>query len=504
MWSDAANWTCNPRPAGVTTVIFNVPGAIPCTVNASATASCIVMGTNGPGGTLIITNTGSLVCGGTNANYIGNNSNALMVVEYGGSATFGAQLHIGFDVGSDGTLLMNGGAVSVSGLFDMGYQGGKGTAQIKGGTLNLAQFDDYASIQGASLLDITGTGKVVINGDHLLAMSYYISAGQTTNSSGAGLLVDYNIINVGKTTVYPSDLVLPPAQDVWNPAANPSGNGLWNESGNWTSLICPGDVTLVTFNVAGAIPCVVTSAATAGYISMGNSAGPGGTLIITNGGNLTTFANNWCAVGYSSNALMIVENGGWANFASHLWVGFNPGADGTLIIDAGTVWVGGMIGLGWNGGKGTIIITNGGRLIGRQWHPTASIQGESVLDITGTGTVVITGNYVSSISNYVSNGNITANGSPNVAYGFDPGANETTLQVAPPRQSIAGATASGGNVTLTYQTTAGLFYHIESTPSLSPAWWTPVAGSITNATGASVTFTFPTSGDPTFYRTVSP
>ena len=56
--------------------------------------------------------------------------------------------------------------------------------------------------------------------------------------------------------------------------------------------------------------------------------------------------------------LMIVD-GGSASFASHLWVGFSPGADGTLIIDGGTVEVWGMFGLGWNGGKGTVIITNG-------------------------------------------------------------------------------------------------------------------------------------------------
>ena len=505
LWSDAANWTCGPRPAGVTTVIFNVPGAIPCTVNASATADCIVMGTNGPGGTLIITNTGSLACGGTNATFIGYNSNALMVVANGASASFSAQLHIGFDAGSDGTLIMNGGAVSVAGLFDLGYQGGKGTAQIKGGTLNLSQLDDSMFIQGASVLDLPGTGKVVINGDHQLAMNYYISTGQITNSSGAGLGVDYNLINVGKTTVYPSDLVLPPTRVVWNPAANPSSTGLWNECANWTGGLCPGDVTVVTFNVLDAIPCTVTNAAIAGYVSMGDSGGPGGTLIITNGGSLTTGSGDSSAVGCSSKALMIVENGASASFGYHLWVGFNPTGDGTLIIDGGTVEVWGMFGVGWNGGKGIVIITNGGKLILHQWHPTDSIKGASVLNLTGTGTVVITGNQLTPIANYVSSGKIIANGGAGtVAYGFDSAANKTIIQVASPRQSVTSATVRGGNVTLTYQTTAGLFYHIESTPSLSPALWTPVAGSITNATGASVTFMFPTRGDQTFYRTVSP
>jgi hypothetical protein len=140
-----------------------------------------------------------------------------------------------------------------------------------------------------------------------------------------------------------------------------------------------------------------------------------------------------------------------------------------------------------------------------QWHPTDSIKGASVLNLTGTGTVVITGNYVTSVSNFVSSGKITANGGAGtVAYGYDSGANKTTLQVAPPQQSVTGVTASGGNTTLTYQTTAGHIYHIESTPGLPPTSWARVAGSTTNATGASVTFTFPAGSGRMFYRTVSP
>jgi hypothetical protein len=510
-WNDSTNWSCGSVPVSVTLVTFNVPSAIPCIVKATAWADSIDIGTNGPGGTLIVTNSGTLACIGTNANFIGNNSNALMVVENGTSATFGGPVRIGFDVGADGTLLMNGGTVSVAGMFDLGYQGGKGTAQIKGGTLNLARFDDIASMGGPSWtgvaqFDITGTGTVVLNADHSLAMNYYISTGQITNSSGAGLLVDYGIIHSGKTTVYPADLPLAPEQVIWNPALlNASDpNGLWNVSTNWNMPMCPGNATVVLFNVADAIPCIVTNAAVAGYVDMGTLAGPGGTLIVTNGGSLTTFANNWSAVGYDSNALMIVESGSSASFAGHLWVGFNAVADGTLTINGGTVSVGQMFGLGWNGGKGTAQINNG-TLNLAQWHPTDSIKGASSMNLTGTGTVLITGNYVTSISNFVAVGKITANGGAGtVVYGFDPVANKTAIQVAPPRQSVTGVAVSGGNTTLTCQTTAGHIYHIESTPSLSPTAWTRVAGTTTNAPGASVTFTFPAGSGQVFYRTVSP
>ena len=130
-----------------------------------------------------------------------------------------------------------------------------------------------------------------------------------------------------------------------------------------------------------------------------------------------------------------------------------------------------------------------------------------MLNVAGTGKVVITGNYVASVSNYVSSGQITANGGPNVFYFYDSGANKTTISAVllpAPQQSITAVSVSGGNVTITYQTTEQHTYHIEGTPSLSPTSWTPVAGSTNAATGAPVTFTFPMSGGQMFYRTVSP
>ena len=511
-WNEKTNWTGFVAPASVTKVTFNVVGAIPCTVTNAALADYVVMGDNGPGGTLIITNGGSLTPASTaNASIIGNNSNALMVVENGGSASFGYQLWIGLDPGSDGTLVMNGGTVSVADMFGLGWQGGKGTAVIKGGTLNLSQWSDFSSIQGDSVLDVSGTGKVVINGNYQQSVNDYILSGQITNHAGPGkVMVDYNNINVGKTTIYPSDIYLPPAQATWNPALNPDSNGLWNVSSNWSGGIIPGNVTFVYLNIPDAIPCIVTSAVPAGVVRIGLN-GPGGTLIITNGGSLV--CNNpdeWNSIAMNSpnTGLMVVENGGSASYANHLWIGFDAGTDGTLIMNGGTVTVGQMIGLGWNGGKGTARI-NGGTLNLSQWSENnpGSIAGNSSLNVAGTGKVVITGDHFNSISNYISAGKITANDGPNVFYSYDPGANKTTISAVllpPPQQSITAVSVSGGNVTLTYQTTAQQTYHVEGTPSLSPPSWTPVVGSTNTATGVPVTFRFPISGGQVFYRTVSP
>jgi len=235
--------------------------------------------------------------------------------------------------------------------------------------------------------------------------------------------------------------------------------------------------------------------------------GPGGTLIITNGGSLAcSSADEWNSIGMNNTGLMVVENGGSASFGNHLWVGFEPTADGTLIMNGGTVSVGQMFGLGWNGGKGTAQI-NGGTLNLSQLHPTDSIKGDSVLNITGSAKVVINGDQVIPVGNYVSAGKIKANGSPNVFYFYDAGANKTYVSAVllpAPQQSITAVSVSGGTVSITYQTTPQHTYHIEGSPSLSPATWTPVEGSTNVATGTPVTFTFPVGGEQKFYRTVSP
>jgi hypothetical protein len=278
-------------------------------------------------------------------------------------------------------------------------------------------------------------------------------------------------------------------------------------SSNWTGGVGPSNVTTVLFNVLDAIPCTVTNAAFARVMRIG-SGGPGGTLIITNGGSLACSGDDWNSIGMSATGLMVVENGGSASFGNHLWIGFDPTADGTLIMNGGTVSVAGMFGLGWSGGKGTALI-NGGTLNLNQWSASSpgSIVGASVLNVAGTGKVVINGNQFTSVSNYVSSGQITANGGPNVFYFYDAGANKTTISAVllpAPQQSITAVSVSGGNVSITYQTTYQHTYHIESTSKLSPTSWTPVAGSTNAATGAPVTFTFPAGSGPMFYRTVSP
>jgi hypothetical protein len=77
---------------------------------------------------------------------------------------------------------------------------------------------------------------------------------------------------------------------------------------------------------------------------------------------------------------------------------------------------------------------------------------------------------------------------------------------APQQKILSILVNNGGSVTLIYATTPGFLYHVEVTTSLSPASWTTLTGSPTNATGTAVMFTDPNpvSGGQRYYRTVSP
>jgi hypothetical protein len=77
----------------------------------------------------------------------------------------------------------------------------------------------------------------------------------------------------------------------------------------------------------------------------------------------------------------------------------------------------------------------------------------------------------------------------------------------PPALAILGISVNpDSSVTLIYATTPGFAYHIEVTTNLTPASWTTLSGSATNATGSSVTFTDTSApgNQQLFYRVGSP
>lgn len=294
---------------------------------------------------------------------------------------------------------------------------------------------------------------------------------------------------------------------VWNPAANPGGNGLWSESGNWTGGVVAGSTNKVVFNVSGARACVVNGAVNAGQVVAGDN-GPGGTLIITNGGSLATSGSpNWSAIGYNNTNLMVVENGGAVAFGYQLWIGFATNSDGTLLINGGTVTVTNMIGLGWNGGKGTARV-NGGTLRLFAWDAANSIKGASLLDI-GAGTVVINGNQLTSVDNFVTAGRITAyGGTGTVVRDYNvsnPGLTTITAtpgNVTPPTNGTGplSISLSLDNVVVSWPTQS-VYYALQSVTNLTTAAanWQRVTNQPVISNGV-VRVTLPRPGQAKFFR----
>ncbi|HVU07683.1 MAG TPA: glycoside hydrolase family 71/99-like protein [Verrucomicrobiae bacterium] len=295
----------------------------------------------------------------------------------------------------------------------------------------------------------------------------------------------------------------------WNPAGNshqPSDD-MWTTAGNWSGNTVPGAGYKAYFNT-GAAPCIVNSAVGGCQLSIGDG-GPGGAIIVTNGGSLSagdnTAGNNdnyaWTAIGYSSTGEMDIENGGSVTFNYHLWIGLNTGAVGTFIMNGGTASVAGAFGLGFSGGTGIAHI-NGGTLTLSQWSAN-SIQGSSsVLDIGG-GTVVIAGNQVASVNSFIASDKITAyGGNGTIVCNYNGTANTTVINAIansnPAGNPYLSIQLSGSNLVVSWPTNS-VYYGLQSTTNLvSPVVWQSLTNTAVTINGTNEVI-LPLSNQTTFF-----
>ena len=154
-----------------------------------------------------------------------------------------------------------------------------------------------------------------------------------------------------------------------------------------------------------------------------------------------------------------------ANFATHYFLTLNSGVGGSA--SPGSLW------------------TNGGAAVGIQ--ATAS-NGFAFKSWNGSG-------------------NSSYSGGSNPVLLTMSGAITQSATFLPPAQPFSGlAVNSQTGVTLTFGTVPGFGYYLETATNLAPAVWAPLAGSNTNATGNSATFTDTNSlaSPQRYYRSVSP
>lgn len=201
-WSDGANWTNDVPGVADGKAVFNVPDAAECLVGSAQSFNQFVQGDNAPGGVIRVGAGGSLATGSV-WSAVGYNNTAHMIVETGGSVTFGNHMWIGLLDGGVGTLDVIGGTVRVEEMTGLGWNGGTGFVNLIDGVLDLHNLNsgDLRSIGEGSLMDITG-GVLLMDGDQVGKIDAFVAAGRIVGYGGAGTInVDFDVTNAGRTTV---------------------------------------------------------------------------------------------------------------------------------------------------------------------------------------------------------------------------------------------------------------------------------------------------------------
>ncbi len=207
------------------------------------------------------------------------------------------------------------------------------------------------------------------------------------------------------------------AASIWQ-RETADGPGNWNDPLNWDAGGVPTSLTNVVrtaTNTEYLAEIQVTDAQTFGmalrhgYNELAQAT-VGPLLTIENGGTLSqsgaTPTRSY--VGYWSNAQMIVEAGGVFTTDHRLYLGYKPGATGTVDI-AGTVNVTSNKILIGDDGTGFLNVLDGGVLNVRNYL-SMTINSNSFLDIQGTGKVSAAGNYLTDAEALIAGGRIKGDG----------------------------------------------------------------------------------------------
>lgn len=232
-WNTPANWNLGYVPhilapdqvnnvkAGCKTVTGPV-------LLTGQTADSFQFTLGGTGGGILTFNGGTLAL----ADYLTMGANNTPTLENGTLVMNSGNLNITttFFVGQkgQGTVNMSGGNITVGGNLTIADTVGSiGDVNLCGGTISAAALLMNRSGGATALMNIGG-GILILNGDQTAAIDGFVSSGILIAYNGAGTIMkDYNITNLGKTTVW-GYLAIPKA-------TNPSPlNGATNLAANTT------------------------------------------------------------------------------------------------------------------------------------------------------------------------------------------------------------------------------------------------------------------------------
>lgn len=157
---------------------------------------------------------------------------------------------------------------------------------------------------------------------------------------------------------------------------------------------------------------------TTNSLRAGNNGGAAtGTLNVNDGGVVNVNGIFWTARTSGVTGNVNINSGGTVNVASHLWWGVT--GTSTVNITGTLNQTGGILGLGTEnastptGGVATVTVGDGGIFSLNNISSAAglpSIQAGSLIDITGTGQILLSGDFEAVLNDYVTAGKIVGEG----------------------------------------------------------------------------------------------
>jgi len=132
------------------------------------------------------------------------------------------------------TINMNGGDVNVGGNFYISQLAGSvADVNLSGGTITCATLSMGSAGGTGGRINLTNTGTLIINGDANATITPYITSGWIKAYGGVGVvMVDFNNVNPGKTTVWGT--VATKAENP-SPADGATGVSTWADL-SWTGM----------------------------------------------------------------------------------------------------------------------------------------------------------------------------------------------------------------------------------------------------------------------------
>ena len=216
LWSTLTNWDSGTVPTSNDKAqISMLPGAI--IANEGAVAKEVRIGVGDVGATGALTVDGGTLTEVRWFNIAHSNGTNGTLNMNSGAITVSDTLNVGR--GGSSTLNMNGGTITVTGDFQIALNAeSTGHVNLDGGIINAGNFVMRSKAGAVGTMDVRG-GTLIIDGDQFSTVQGYIDDpnGWITAYGGDGtLLLDYDVTNEGKTTLtaFKRILIVDPNGDI--------------------------------------------------------------------------------------------------------------------------------------------------------------------------------------------------------------------------------------------------------------------------------------------------